>query len=222
MGSTPARPPLEFTPEILFVFAFCAVVGLFSYLGVHAWHFTNRQMIEIDGYVIILALATGSSGGCWARRSRRRLPRSPRCPKTRRSSASLTLPQRSHGTVPTRIVPAATPLRRDRPGLRGFRTGRRMPDHGPGRPPRRHAATFPDGKERTASRGYAIICTTNGRTTLSITFAASCWPYALGRSLLPSRRKTLDAMRIRLTADGYAFGSLVETIVTSPQFLNQR
>ena len=50
----PARPPLEFTPEILFVFAFCAVVGLFSYLGVHAWHFTNRQVVEIDGYIIIL------------------------------------------------------------------------------------------------------------------------------------------------------------------------
>ena len=59
----PARPPLEFTPEILFVFAFCAVVGLFSYLGVHAWHFTNRQMIEIDGYIIILALAVFLA--CW-------------------------------------------------------------------------------------------------------------------------------------------------------------
>ena len=59
----PARPPLEFTPEILFVFAFCAVVGLFSYLGVHAWHFTNRQMVEIDGYIIILALAVFLA--CW-------------------------------------------------------------------------------------------------------------------------------------------------------------
>src|SRR5580700_1483955 len=59
----PARPPLEFTPEILFVFAFCAVVGLFSYFGVHAWHFTNRQMIEIDGYIIILALAVFLA--CW-------------------------------------------------------------------------------------------------------------------------------------------------------------
>jgi hypothetical protein len=29
----PARPPLEFTPEILFVFAFCAVVGLLSSYG---------------------------------------------------------------------------------------------------------------------------------------------------------------------------------------------
>ena len=59
----PARPPLEFTPEILFVFAFCAVVGLFSYLGVHAWHFSSRQVVEIDGYIIILALAVFLA--CW-------------------------------------------------------------------------------------------------------------------------------------------------------------
>ena len=29
-------------------------------------------------------------------------------------------------------------------------------------------------------------------------------------------------MRTQLAADGYRFGSLVETIVTSPQFLNKR
>jgi hypothetical protein len=29
-------------------------------------------------------------------------------------------------------------------------------------------------------------------------------------------------MRARLTSDKYAFGSLVEVIVTSPQFLNKR
>jgi hypothetical protein len=46
--------------------------------------------------------------------------------------------------------------------------------------------------------------------------------YALGRGLLPSDRPALDEMRARLAADGYAFGSLVEVIVTSPQFLNKR
>ncbi len=29
-------------------------------------------------------------------------------------------------------------------------------------------------------------------------------------------------MRTKLAADGYAFGSLVEAIVTTPQFLNKR
>jgi hypothetical protein len=44
----------------------------------------------------------------------------------------------------------------------------------------------------------------------------------LGRSLLLTDQKTLDALRARLAADGYAFDSLVEAIVASPQFLNKR
>ena len=39
---------------------------------------------------------------------------------------------------------------------------------------------------------------------------------------MPSDDATIEAMRERLAADGYRFGRLVETIVTSPQFLNKR
>jgi hypothetical protein len=46
--------------------------------------------------------------------------------------------------------------------------------------------------------------------------------YALGRSLLPSDDETIEQMRTRLAADGNRFGSLVDTIVTSPQFLTRR
>ena len=46
--------------------------------------------------------------------------------------------------------------------------------------------------------------------------------YALGRSLLPSDDETIAGMRTRLATDGDRFGSLVESIVTSPQFLNRR
>ena len=46
--------------------------------------------------------------------------------------------------------------------------------------------------------------------------------YALGRGLLPSDQKALDEMRTRLAADGYAFDSLIEAIVMTPQFLNKR
>jgi hypothetical protein len=46
--------------------------------------------------------------------------------------------------------------------------------------------------------------------------------YALGRTLLPSDDETIEHMRKRLTADGDRVGSLVESIVTSPQFLNRR
>jgi hypothetical protein len=46
--------------------------------------------------------------------------------------------------------------------------------------------------------------------------------YALGRSLMPSDDKALTAMRTRLAAEGYAFDSLVESIITTPQFRNKR
>ena len=46
--------------------------------------------------------------------------------------------------------------------------------------------------------------------------------YALGRSPLLSDEPLLDTMRTNLAAGGYRFSSLIETIVTSPQFLNMR
>jgi hypothetical protein len=46
--------------------------------------------------------------------------------------------------------------------------------------------------------------------------------YALGRSLQPSDDATLALMRRRLPANGYRFGTLVETVVTSPQFRYRR
>ena len=46
--------------------------------------------------------------------------------------------------------------------------------------------------------------------------------YALDRSLLLSDEPLVEKMEARLAANGYRFDSLVETIVTSPQFLNKR
>ena len=46
--------------------------------------------------------------------------------------------------------------------------------------------------------------------------------YALGRTLLLSDDVSIDNMRAKLVANGYRFSNLVETIVTSPQFLNRR
>ena len=46
--------------------------------------------------------------------------------------------------------------------------------------------------------------------------------YALGRSLILSDDITIEAMRKRLAANGYRAGTLIESIVTSPQFLNKR
>jgi hypothetical protein len=46
--------------------------------------------------------------------------------------------------------------------------------------------------------------------------------FALNRSPQLSDEGTLDKMNSRLAANGYKIDVLVETIVTSPQFLNKR
>ena len=42
------------------------------------------------------------------------------------------------------------------------------------------------------------------------------------RTQLPSEDALLHDMRLKLAANDYRFSTLVETIVTSPQFLNKR
>ena len=46
--------------------------------------------------------------------------------------------------------------------------------------------------------------------------------YALGRSLILSDDLLVDEMRTELKKNDYRFNSLIETIVTSQQFLNKR
>ena len=46
--------------------------------------------------------------------------------------------------------------------------------------------------------------------------------YALGRSLIFSDEAMIQEMRGKLVASGYRFDTVIENIVTSPQFLNKR
>jgi len=46
--------------------------------------------------------------------------------------------------------------------------------------------------------------------------------YALGRSLMLSDEPLLEAMRTKLAGSGYKMSALIETVVSSPQFLNRR
>ena len=46
--------------------------------------------------------------------------------------------------------------------------------------------------------------------------------YSLGRTLQLSDDPVIAEMKARMSATGYQFGSLVETIVSSQQFLNRR
>jgi hypothetical protein len=84
------------------------------------------------------------------------------------------------------------------------------------------AATFPDGKERSGLQGLREYLRDRRQEDFLDNLCGKLFSYALGRSLILSDKGALGAMRARLAAEGYAFGSLVEAIVTSPQFLNRR
>jgi len=97
---------------------------------------------------------------------------------------------------------------------------RRVKDLG-GRPVET-GATFPDGKDRNGLAGLREYLKEKRQDDFVDNLCKKLFSYALGRSLQLSDRKTLGAIRTRLKGDGYAFGSLVEAIITSPQFLNKR
>jgi hypothetical protein len=83
-------------------------------------------------------------------------------------------------------------------------------------------ATFPGGGEGTGLDGLrAYVVERRGEEFID-NLCRKLLAYALGRSLLPSDDETIEFMHARLAADGDRFGSLVESIVTSPQFRNRR
>jgi hypothetical protein len=83
-------------------------------------------------------------------------------------------------------------------------------------------ATFPDGTDRKGLQGLREYLHDKRQDDFVDNLCRKLFSYALGRTLLLSDQPALDAMRTRLAADGNSFGSLVEVIVTSPQFLNKR
>jgi hypothetical protein len=83
-------------------------------------------------------------------------------------------------------------------------------------------ATFPDGSEGEGLGGLRSYLARQRQDDYLENLCRKLLAYALGRSLLISDDATIQTMRQRLTADGYRFDRLVESIVTSPQFLNKR
>jgi hypothetical protein len=83
-------------------------------------------------------------------------------------------------------------------------------------------AAFPDGKEYTDLTGLRTYLRDKRQDDYLDNLTKKLFSYALGRGLLLSDQKQLDAMRAKLKADGFAFGSLVDEIVTSPQFRHKR
>jgi hypothetical protein len=83
-------------------------------------------------------------------------------------------------------------------------------------------ATFPGGGEGAGLVGLRAYLEANRRAEFLENLCRKLLAYALGRSLLPSDDPTIESMRTRLLTDEERFGSLVESIVTSPQFRTKR
>jgi mono/diheme cytochrome c family protein len=83
-------------------------------------------------------------------------------------------------------------------------------------------APFPGGTECSGVTGLRNFIRQRRQRDFLDTFSHKLLSYALGRSLQPSDDGTLLEMQQRLASDGYRFGNLVETIVTSRQFRNRR
>lgn len=84
------------------------------------------------------------------------------------------------------------------------------------------SATFPGGSERTGLDGLRSYIRTERQDDFLDNLSRKLLAYALGRSLMLSDDITIRDMRVKLAANGHRFGSLVESIVTSPQFRNKR
>jgi len=83
-------------------------------------------------------------------------------------------------------------------------------------------ATFPDGSSGAGLDGLRAFMRARGQTEFVDTLCRELIVYALGRSLLRSDEPLVAGMRKDLAAHDYRFGSLVQDIVVSRQFLAKR
>ncbi len=90
-----------------------------------------------------------------------------------------------------------------------------------GKPVDTHAV-FPDGSEGSGLAGLRAYIKAHRQDDFLDNLCRKMLSYGLGRSLILSDEITVRDMRAKLRANGQRFGSLVESIVTSPQFLNKR
>ncbi len=83
-------------------------------------------------------------------------------------------------------------------------------------------AVFPGGGEGAGVEGLRTYLRERRREEFLNHLCRQFLTYALGRTLLPSDDALLDDVRLKLAANDYRFSVLVDTIITSPQFLNRR
>ncbi|MEZ6059396.1 MAG: DUF1592 domain-containing protein [Planctomycetaceae bacterium] len=84
------------------------------------------------------------------------------------------------------------------------------------------AATLPGGIDAADVGDLQTYLVEQRRDDFLDNLCRKLLSYALGRSLILSDELLIRDMRSRLESDDFRFGSLIESIVTSPQFLNKR
>ncbi|MCM3879707.1 MAG: DUF1592 domain-containing protein [Vicinamibacterales bacterium] len=83
-------------------------------------------------------------------------------------------------------------------------------------------ATFPGGSQGTGVTGLQAYIRANRQMDFVDNLSRKMLVYALGRSLILSDEPLIQRMNTKLSSNGYRIGALVESIVTSPQFLKKR
>jgi hypothetical protein len=83
-------------------------------------------------------------------------------------------------------------------------------------------AQFPDGTEESGVNGLREYLKLHRENDFLNTVCRELLAYGLGRTLILSDDSTIREMRAKLASNGYRFDTLIESIVTSPQFLNKR
>ena len=83
-------------------------------------------------------------------------------------------------------------------------------------------AVFPGGSQGAGFDGLQTYIREHRQKDFIDNLSRKLLAYALSRTLLLSDEPTIERMHTRLAANGYRFTPLVDTIVTSPQFLNKR
>ncbi|HWY85311.1 MAG TPA: DUF1592 domain-containing protein [Gemmataceae bacterium] len=84
------------------------------------------------------------------------------------------------------------------------------------------SATFPSGDEGAGLDGLRQYIRAKRQNDFVQNLAAKLFAYALGRGLIQSDDLAIRAMQEKLMANSYRFDNLVESIVTSRQFLFRR
>jgi len=83
-------------------------------------------------------------------------------------------------------------------------------------------ATFPGGSQGDGIAGLQTYIHSYREKDFLDNISRKLLVYAIGRSLLISDDPLVERMTAKLTANGHKFVSLVETVVSSPQFLTRR